>query len=81
MSKPANSRIPALLAIIAFSTTLCALPLLAQRALSLVPDIRLPEGQHLKSVTADGHTIQAHEDPSGLVDLHLLKGRIYKLAF
>jgi alpha-L-fucosidase 2 len=42
--------------------------------------VRLPEGQHLKSITAGGHAIKVHEDASA-VDLHLTKDKTYKLSF
>ncbi len=43
--------------------------------------VHLPEGQHLKSVTAEGHGLWVHEDDSGTVDLQLAKRKTYKLEF
>lgn len=43
--------------------------------------VRLPQGQHLRSITVDDRGIRVHEDDSGTVDLQLSKGKIYKLEF
>jgi alpha-L-fucosidase 2 len=43
--------------------------------------VRLPQGQHLRSITAADRDIRVHEDDSGTVDLQLAKGKIYKLEF